>query len=71
MGDNKIIDGILEKAPKVKEAVEKVESTTGKKVEDIANEIGNKIKEVATKDEDNNGKSDLQDMAEKFLGKKN
>ena len=71
MGDNQILDGLLEKAPKVKEAVEKVEEATGKKVEDLANEIGDKIKEAVSKDEDNNGKSDLQDMAEKFLGKKN
>ena len=70
MEDNKIIDGLLEKAPKVKEAVEKVENATGKKVADMANEIGDKIKEAAAKDEDNNGKSDLQDMAEKFFGKK-
>ena len=70
MGDNMIIDGLLEKAPKVKDAVEKVENVTGKKIQDVANEIGDKIKEVASKDEDNNGKSDLQDMAEKFLGKK-
>ena len=70
MEDNMIIDGLLEKAPKVKDAVEKVENVTGKKLQDVANEIGDKIKEVASKDEDNNGKSDLQDMAEKFLGKK-
>ncbi len=71
MGDNMIIDGLLEKAPKVKEAVEKVENATGKKIADVANEIGGKIKDAAIKDEDNNGKSDLQDMAEKILGKKN
>lgn len=70
MGDNMIIDGLLEKAPKVKEAVEKVENATGKKIEDVANEVGGKLKDAVLKDEDGNGKSDLQDMAEKFLGKK-
>ena len=40
MGDNKIIDEIMDKVPKAKEAVEKVEEATGKKIEDIANEVG-------------------------------
>lgn len=70
MEDNKIIDGIMDKIPQVKGAVEKVEGATGKKIEEIASDIGGKIKEAAGQDKDNNGKSDLQDMAEKFLGKK-
>lgn len=69
MGDNMIIDGLLEKAPKVKDAVEKVENVTGKKIEDVANDVGGKLKDVVLKDEDGNGKSDLQDMAEKFFKK--
>jgi hypothetical protein len=69
MGDNMIIDGLLEKAPKVKEAVEKVENVTGKKIEDVANDVGGKLKDVVLKDEDGNGKSDLQDMAENFFKK--
>ena len=56
MGDNMIIDGILEKAPKVKDAVEKVENVTGKKIEDVANDVGGKLKDVVLKDEDGNGK---------------
>ena len=70
MEDNKIIDGIMDKIPQVKDAAQKVEQATGKKIGDIANELGGKIKEAAGQDKDNNGKSDLQDMAEKFLGKK-
>lgn len=69
MGDNMIIDGLLEKAPKVKEAVEKVENVTGKKIEDVASDVGGKLKDVVLKDEDGNGKSDLQDMAEKIFKK--
>ena len=69
MGDNMIIDGLLERAPKVKDAVEKVENATGKKIEDVANEVGGKLKDVVLKDEDGNGKSDLQDMAEKMFKK--
>ena len=69
MGDNMIIDGLLERAPKVKDAVEKVENATGKKIEDVANEVGGKLKDVVLKDEDGNGKCDLQDMAEKMFKK--
>ena len=46
MEENKVVDEILDKVPQVKEAVEKVENATGKKIEDIAGEIGEKITEA-------------------------
>ena len=73
MDQNKVVDEILEKVPQVKEVVEKVENATGKKIEDIAGEIGEKITEVVK--EKNNGeeldaKAAIGEMANKLFGKK-
>ena len=73
MEENNVVDEILEKVPQVKEAVEKVEEATGKKIEDIAGEIGEKITEVVK--EKNNGeevdpKGVVGDIANKLFGKK-
>lgn len=46
MGDNKIIDAVIDKIPQAKDAIGKVEETTGKKVEEIASDVGNKISDV-------------------------
>lgn len=74
MDQNKLVDDILDKVPKVKEAVEKVENATGKKIENIAGEIGEKISEAVK--ENNNGenvdpKDVVGDIANKLFGKKN
>lgn len=74
MDQNKLVDDILDKVPKVKEAVEKVENATGKKIENIAGEIGEKISEAVK--ENNNGenvdpKVVVGDIANKLFGKKN
>ena len=48
MGDNKIIDEIVEKVPQMKEAVEKVENATGKKIDDILSQLGSVAEGVKT-----------------------
>ena len=74
MDQNKVVDEILDKVPQVKEAVQKVEDATGKKIENIASEIGEKISEAVK--ENNNGenvdpKAVVGDIANKLFGKKN
>lgn len=71
MGDNKIIDEIMDKVPKAKEAVEKVEEATGKKIEDIANEVGGKITEAVKDKAGDDPKEVLGNIANKLMGKKN
>ena len=71
MGDNKIIDEIMDKVPKAKEAVEKVEEATGKKIEDIANEVGEKITEAVKEQTGDDPKEVLGNIANKRMGKKN
>ncbi len=71
MGDNKIIDEIMDKVPKAKEAVEKVEEATGKKIEDIANEVGGKITEAVKEKAGDDPKEVLGNIANKLMGKKN
>ena len=70
MGDNKVIDGIVEKIPQVKEAVEKVEQATGKKIGDIANEVGGKINEAIKEQGEDPPKEVFGNIANKLLGKK-
>lgn len=70
MGDNKVIDGIVEKIPQVKEAVEKVEKATGKKIEDIANDVGEKINEAIKEKGEDTPKEVIGNIANKILGKK-
>ena len=55
--------------PQVKETIEKVESATGKKIEDIASEIGQKI--TNTIKEQNPGEEipSIGDFANKIFGK--
>lgn len=70
MGDNKLIDGILEKVPQVKETVEKVEQATGKKMSDIASEVGGKINEAIKEKGEDSPKEVFDNIANKLLGKK-
>ena len=70
MGDNKVIDGIVEKIPQVKEVVEKVEQETGKKIGDIANEVGGKINEAIKEQGEDSPKEVFGNIANKLLGKK-
>lgn len=71
MGDNKIIDEIMDKVPKAKETVENVEEATGKKIEDIANEVGGKITEAVKEKAGDDPKEVLGNIANKLMGKKN
>lgn len=70
MGDNVFIDGIMNKVPKVKEAAEKVEQATGKKVEDIASEIGEKVTEAIKEQGQDSPKEVLENIAGKIFNKK-
>lgn len=70
MEENKIVDGILEKVPQVKDAVEKVENATGKKIEDIASEVGGKISEAMKENGQENPKEVLGNIAGKLFGQK-
>ncbi len=69
MENNKIIDGLIDKIPQAKDAIEKVESATGKKIGDIADDIGGKINEVIK--ENNNGEEikSIGDIANKIFKK--
>ncbi len=69
MENNKIIDGLIDKIPQAKEAIEKVEGATGKKIGDIAGEIGDKINDVIK--ENNNGEEikSIGDIANKLFKK--
>lgn len=69
MEENNVIDGIMEKVPQVKEAVEKVEKATGKKVEEIAKEIGDKVTE-SIKESGKDPKESIQNIASKIFPKK-
>lgn len=70
MGDNKIIDGIIDKVPQAKEAVKKVEEATGKKIEDIAGEVGNKITDAIKEQGGDDPKEVLGNIAGKIFPKK-
>ena len=69
MENNKIIDGLIDKIPQAKDAIEKVESATSKKIGDIADDIGGKINEVIK--ENNNGEEikSIGDIANKIFKK--
>lgn len=69
MENNKIIDELIDKIPQAKEAIEKVEGATGKKIGDIAGEIGDKINDVIK--ENNNGEEikSIGDIANKLFKK--
>ena len=70
MGDNKIIDGIVEKVPQVKEAVEKVENVTCKKIEEIASDIGEKVTEAIKAEGQDDPKEVIGNIANKLFNKK-
>lgn len=70
MGDNKIIDGIIEKVPQAKEAVKKVEEATGKKIEDIASDVGNKISDAIKEQGGDDPKDVFGNIAGKIFPKK-
>lgn len=70
MSENKVVDEILEKVPKAKEAVEKVEEVTGKKIEDIASEVGEKITDAIKENGQDDPKEVFGNIAGKIFGKK-
>ena len=69
MGDNMIIDGLMDKIPQAKEAVQKVEEVTGKKVEDIASEVGIKISDAIKDQGGEDPKAVFGNIANKLLNK--
>ena len=69
MEDNKVLDGIIEKVPQVKEVVEKVENVTGKKIENIASEVGEKITEAMKEQGQGDPKEVLGNIAGKLFNK--
>ena len=69
MGDNIIIDGIMGKIPQAKEAAKKVEEATGKKIEDIAGEVGTKIGDAVKEQTGEEPKAVLGNIASKLLHK--
>ena len=69
MEDNKVLDGIIEKVPQVKEVVEKVENVTGKKIENIASEVGEKITEAMKEQGQGDPKEVLGNIAGKIFNK--
>ena len=69
MGDNMIIDGIMDKIPQAKEAVQKVEEATGKKVQDIASEVGTKISDAIKEQGGEDPKAVFGNIANKLLNK--
>ena len=68
MEPNKLIDDVLEKVPKMKETVEKVENATGKKIENVASEIGEKITDAIKNNDGNNQKGAIGHAANKLFG---
>jgi uncharacterized protein YoxC len=71
MADNKVVDEILEKVPKAKEVAQKVEEATGKKIEDIASEVGEKITDAMKENGQDDPKEVIGNIAGKIFGKKN
>ncbi|MCR5146548.1 MAG: hypothetical protein K6B70_04305 [Clostridia bacterium] len=69
MENNMLVDGLLEKVPQVKDAVEKIENATGKKVEDIAQEVGGKITDAIKENGQEDPKEVLGNIAGKIFGK--
>lgn len=69
MGENKIVDELLGKVPQIKETVEKVESATGKSIENIAGEIGEKIVDVIKEQGQDDPRDVLNNMKNKIFGK--
>ena len=69
MENNMLVDGLLEKVPQVKGAVEKVENATGKKIEDIAQEVGGKITDAIKENGQEDPKEVLGNIAGKIFGK--
>lgn len=67
MEQNKILDELIDKVPQVKSAIDKVEDATGKKIETIADEVGEKITDAI---KEKNPDSNIVDIANKFFGKK-
>ena len=70
MEENKVVDELLSKVPQVKEVVEKVENATGKKIEDIAQEVGGKISEAMKENGQEDPKEVLGNIAGKLFGQK-
>ncbi|MBR2786419.1 MAG: hypothetical protein IKD76_02865 [Clostridia bacterium] len=67
MEQNKFLDGILDKVQPVKEVIDKVEDATGKKIGDLAGDVGEKITgAIKEQNPDNN----IVDLASKVFGKK-
>ena len=69
MGDNVFIDAVVGKIPQAKEAAHKVEEATGKKIEDIASEVGTKISDAIKEQGGEDPKAVFGNIANKFLNK--
>lgn len=69
MGDNKIIDTVIDKIPQAKEAIGKVEEATGKKVEEIASDVGNKISDAIKEQGGEDSKAVFGNIAGKIFNK--
>ena len=69
MEDNKILNDIIGKIPQAKETVEKIENATGKKIENIAGEIGGKIVDAIKENGQEDPKNVFNNMKDKLLFK--
>lgn len=69
MGENKIVAELLGKVPQLKETVEKVESATGKSIENMAGEIGEKIVDAIKEQGQDDPRDVLNNMKNKIFGK--
>lgn len=69
MGDNKIIDAVIDKLPQAKDAVQKVEEATGRKVEEIASDVGNKIGDAIKEQGGEDPKAVFGNIAGKIFNK--
>lgn len=67
MEQNAFLDGVLNKVQPVKEVIDKVENATGKNIEEIASDVGERITDaIKEQNPDNN----IVGLASKVFGKK-
>ena len=69
MGENKILDAVIDKIPQAKETAKKVEEVTGKKVEEIASDVGNKISDAIKEQGGEDPKAVFGNIAGKIFNK--
>ena len=70
MGENIILDGIINKVPQVKETVEKIKEATGKKIENVACEVGGKITDAIKEQGGEDPKEVFENLKDKLFMKK-